>query len=223
MKNLSKLIFVFILATICTQTYAQQFIIRGGLNLSNMLVKDDDDTYSDNFKLKPGFHAGVTAEFPFSEKILFETGLLLSTKGYKANESETYGETTYDYKESLNLLYLDIPLMAKSYFEAGNMKIYGAFGPYIGYGLSGKNKYETTIGGQKKTEKETIKWGTTENDHLKRLDFGLTAAAGIEIEPLQIGVFYSYGLANISSTTTGGSKASNRILGISVGYKLSSK
>ncbi len=29
-----------------------------------MIIKDDDNTFSDDLKMKPGFHLGVTAEFP---------------------------------------------------------------------------------------------------------------------------------------------------------------
>jgi len=61
------------------------YIVKGGFNLSNVFVKDNDGTYTDDLKSKPGFNIGITAELPISEKVLFETGLLLSTKGFKIN------------------------------------------------------------------------------------------------------------------------------------------
>jgi len=220
MKNLMKLLFVFVLLSMTTQIYGQSITVKGGLNLSNMTAKDNDDTYNDDFKMKPGFHIGATAEFPVSETAAFETGLLLSTKGYKEKYKETYGGETYESKSSVNLLYLDIPILAKAYFNIADAKIFGALGPYIGYGLSGKSKYEYSGMGETGSEEEDIKWGSGQNDHLKRLDFGLSAGAGIEMKSIVIGLSYNLGLANISSDTSNGMKGSNRVLELSVGYKL---
>ena len=207
-----------------TESYAQTFGVKAGLNLSNMLVEDDDDTYSDDFKVNPGFHVGATAEFPITELFSFETGLLLSTKGFKVSEEETFMGETVKYESKLNLIYLDIPLTAKASFDLGGARIYGVFGPYIGMGLSGKSKFEITAMGETETEEEDIKLGSDEDeDDVKRLDFGLTMGAGVEISSIQIGLSYGLGLANISPYTDGGSKISNRVLGISVGYKFGRK
>ena len=224
MKNLLKLLIVVIGFTMTTESYAQTFGVKAGLNLSNMLVEDDDDTYSDDFKVNPGFHVGATAEFPITELFSFETGLLLSTKGVKASEEETFMGETVKYESKLNLIYLDIPLTAKASFDLGGARIYGVFGPYIGMGLSGKSKFEITAMGETETEEEDIKLGSDEDeDDVKRLDFGLTMGAGVEISSIQIGLSYGLGLANISPYTDGGSKISNRVLGISVGYKFGRK
>ena len=224
MKNLLKLLIVVIGFTMTTESYAQTFGVKAGLNLSNMLVEDDDDTYSDDFKVNPGFHVGATAEFPITELFSFETGLLLSTKGFKVSEEETFMGETVKYESKLNLIYLDIPLTAKASFDLGGARIYGVFGPYIGMGLSGKSKFEITAMGETETEEEDIKLGSDEDeDDVKRLDFGLTMGAGVEISSIQIGLSYGLGLANISPYTDGGSKISNRVLGISVGYKFGRK
>lgn len=222
MKNLLKLLIVVIGFTMTTESYAQTFGVKAGLNLSNMLVEDDDDTYSDDFKVNPGFHVGATAEFPITELFSFETGLLLSTKGFKVSEEETFMGETVKYESKLNLIYLDIPLTAKASFDLGGARIYGVFGPYIGMGLSGKSKFEITAMGETETDEEDIKWGSDEDD-FKRLDLGLTMGAGVEISSIQIGLSYGLGLANISTYTDGGSKISNRVLGISVGYKFGRK
>lgn len=209
MRNLIRLSIAVLLLTTVTESFAQTFGIKAGLNLSNMLVKNNDYTDSDDFKMNPGFHIGPTAEFEINKMLSFETGLLLSTKGFK----ESYGGETY----KLNLLYLDIPLAAKATFGIGSTKIYGIFGPYIGVGLSGKSKYEF----EGESIEEDIKFGSDEDeDDLKRLDFGLTIGAGVEFNALQIGLNYGLGLANIS---TYADKASNRVLGISLGYKFGKK
>jgi outer membrane protein W len=220
MKNLTNLFVVLMLSMMTTGLFAQSFGVKAGLNLSNMLVKDDDDTYSDDFKMNPGFHAGLTVDFPITEVFSFETGLLASTKGYKISEEETIAGETFEIEGKLNLLYLDIPLTGKVSFDIGGAKIYGAFGPYVGVGLTGKSKSEITVGGETEEEEEDIEWGSDEEgDDLKRLDYGLTVGAGVEISAIQIGVSYGLGLAKINPDTSNGAKINNRVIGISVGYR----
>ncbi len=201
------------------ESFAQTFGVKAGLNLADMLMKDDDETYSEDFKMNPGFHLGLTAEFPLTDMVSFEPGLLLSTKGFKMSGEETFMGETFKYEGKMNLFYLDIPLTAKAYFDIEGTRIYGVFGPYLGMGLSGKSKSEVTYNGEKETEEEDIKWGSDEDDDLKRLDFGLSVGAGFEIKSIQIGLSYNLGLANISTYTDEGFKINNRVLGISIGYK----
>jgi len=206
-----------------SKTYAQVFGVKAGLNLSTQLMKDNDATYSDDYKMNPGFHIGATAEFPLTDLLSFETGLFLSTKGYKVSMSETEMGETIEIKGSTNLYYLDIPLTAKAYFDLSTVKVFGIAGPYIGIGLSGKSKFEMTCGSVTLTEEEDLKWGSGEEDHYRRLDYGLIVGAGVAINSIEIGLSYALGLANISAQTEDGAKTNNRVLGISVGYKFGSK
>ncbi|HNV50401.1 MAG: porin family protein [Bacteroidales bacterium] len=224
MKNVIKLLIFVLVVSMTTGAFAQNFGLKGGLNLSNILAKDDNTTYSDDFKMNPGFHIGATAEFPFSDMFSFETGLLLSTKGYKISEEETFMGKKIEMKIKTNLFYLDIPLTAKASFDLGDAKVFGLFGPYIGMGLTGQSKTVTTIDGKTEKEKEDVEWGSEKGkSDLKRLDFGLTIGAGVEIDLFQIGLGYNLGLANISPYNDGGMKINNRVIGLSVGYKFGGK
>lgn len=219
-----KLLISVILFTMTTKSFAQTFQIKYGLNLSKMFAKDDDGTYNDNDKFKPGFHLGATAEFSKNYIISFETGLLLSTKGFKVREKGIFFGQTFDYKRTVNVYYIDIPLNAKASFKVGAAKIYGVFGPYLGIGLVGKDKRNNNVDGIDHFTVSNIPWGTDkENDYFKRLDFGLIAGAGVEINSTQIGFSYGFGLANISPATEKNYKINNRVLGISIGYKFTRK
>jgi outer membrane protein W len=221
MKNFGTLLIFAFMFTLVTQGYTQTFGVKAGLNLSNMHSKDNNDTYDDNAKMNPGFHLGATAEFPLTEMFSFETGLMLSTKGTMESYKDTYSGNTYESKVKLNLFYLDIPLTAKASYDIGGAKIYGAFGPYLGVGLSGKIKSEVT--GETATT-EDVKWGSSSsNDYLKRFDYGMIIGAGAEIKAIQIGLSYGLGLANISSDFSDGMMIKNRVLEISVGYKFGGK
>ena len=118
---------------------------------------------------------------------------------------------------------MDIPVTAKTSFDLGNTKIYGVFGPYLGIGLSGKTKLELEYDGEVVSKEEDVRWGSDEEADLKKMDFGLTVVAGIELNSFQMGLTYSLGLANISPYSENGYKISNRVLGISIGYKIGGK
>lgn len=214
MKNLSKCLFIAVICLLSVQSFAQKYGVVGGFNLANMLMKDDDGTYSDDFKMKPGFHAGVLVNFPATEVLSIESGLLMDMKGTKMEDVfEGVGEV------KLTTYYLDIPVTLKASQELSEgLKLYGKFGPYIGVGLSGKMKAEASYMGESMSEEEDIKWGSGDDDDLKRLDYGLTAGVGVEIKQISIGVNYDLGLANISSYTEDGSKMKNKLLKFSVAY-----
>ena len=97
------------------QASAQTFGIRGGLNLSKMLIKDDDEKYSTEFSMKPGFHGGLTFQYDFSDVIALETALLFESKGvlYKDEFSGVA------FKEKINILYIDMGSSWVSYFANG--------------------------------------------------------------------------------------------------------
>ncbi|MCK5368781.1 MAG: PorT family protein [Cyclobacteriaceae bacterium] len=217
MKNLTKYSLIVFISLFCLQSSAQTFGIKGGFNLANFLEKDDDETYSNDFKMNPGFHIGATVDIPFGDIFSLESGLLLTTKGTKLEE-ESVG---YEVKTKVNLYYLDVPITLKASHELGDgIKVFGEVGPYIGFGLSGKVKITTKYQGDEGTEEKDLTWGSDEeNDDLKRLDAGLTFGGGVEINAIQIGISYDLGLANIDTYTDNGFTTKNRVLKFSVGYR----
>lgn len=218
MKNLFKLLVVLFVLTITTDSFAQRFGIRAGAVMTNMLMEDDDDTYSDDYKLKPGFTVGVVGEIPFSDMFFFEPGLMLTTKGFKFESEETVMGQTFKTEGSMNPLYIDIPLNFKVAGEvADNVKLYGIAGPYFGLGIGGNSKAKVEVLGVSEEMDEEIKWGSeVEEDDLKMFDYGVTIGGGVEFGPVQAGLFYSLGLANISPYTEGGAKIANRTMGLTV-------
>jgi len=210
---------IVLISLFCLQSNAQTFGIKGGLNLSNLLDKDDDGTNSNDFKMKPGIHIGGTVAFPINDFLSFESGLFLTTKGFR------YDGTMFnaDFKSTTNLYYLDIPLTLKATYDLNeNLKMFGVFGPYVGFGLAGKMKVTVEYQGEKESETEDIKWGSDEDeDHLRRPDMGLTFGGGVEINStIILGISYDLGLYNISTYRDGGATNQNRVLKFSVGYIL---
>lgn len=217
MKNIIKISCILLLISFGTHSFAQTFGINAGLNLSNLLAKDNDENYSNDFKMNPGFHVGATVNFSISKLFSLESGLSFTTKGSRMSEKYSDIYTTYEYKEKLNLYYLDIPIVAKATFNLKKINIYATFGPYIGLGLWGNMKIKYTMNGETNTNKETLHFGSGD-DEVKRFDYGLIGGAGIGYKAFQFGITYSLGLANMSNYTDDGSVVKNRVLGISAGY-----
>ena len=212
MKKLSKLLAICLLVLISSQTFAQKIGIQGGINLANMLVKDDQTTYSDDFKMNIGFNGGVTFEMGFGDLISLEAGLIANTRGFKW-DVDIMGSTM---KTKVNLLYIDVPVLLKVGPALGPVKVFGAAGPYIGYGIAGKYKIEA--GGE--SSSEDVKWGSNADESdFKPLDFGAKFGVGAEAMGFTFGAYYCLGLANISPSTEGGGKITNKLISLSVGYK----
>ena len=209
MKNLNKGLFIGLLLIAGVQTYAQKIGIQGGINLSTLVDKDDNTDYADllDYENNPGFNAGITLELSLSKLLSVEVGAMVDSKGTKMSEGENYLK--------LNLLYADVPVLVKVGPSLGPVKVFGAAGPYVGFGLTGKTSLK--IAGE--TTTEVMKWGDGEENDFKRLDYGAKFGIGAEVMGFTIGAYYSMGLANIASETSGGYKEMNRVISVSVGYK----
>lgn len=221
MKHLTKVFVIAILVAFASESFAQvNFGVKAGLNLANLTVKDNDNTYSDDFKSKLGFQVGPVVEFGFNDMISLETGLLLSTKGHKIEDSGSNFGIDWESKQSLNIMYLNIPINARAGFDVGGMRIYGAVGPYIGVGLSGKAKGEYTVDGETETDDESIEFGSDEEESdLKRLDYGLSVGAGAVFGAFEVGLNYDLGLANLSPYTDNGAKINVKVFSLTAAFK----
>ncbi len=199
--------------------------IKGGLNLSNQFERDDEEIYHGSL-IKPGFHLGITTEFQFSEIFSFETGLLISTKGYRYDYQSFYGDirdlTYFKSIGSVNLVYLDIPLMVKFYFNPkAPQKLYGILGSYISVGIGGTDKGKDTDLDDGSIEKfsNNITFGYNDEAWYNLFDFGLIAGIGADFNRYQIGLAYNFGLISIDDYFDDGYVIKNRVLQLSVAYK----
>lgn len=213
MKKTISLFTLAILLLFATQSFAQlRFGAKAGLNLANMVNKDNDNDFGKDASMKPGFHVGVVAEYSLGEKFAIEPALLFSTKGFKYDKDGI--------KYTFNLNYLEIPINAVFKIPLGDAKLLIKAGPYFGYAISGKMKSADKMFGDNGDQTEqTLKIGSDKaKDDIKAMDIGVNIGAGVEIKSFTIGLQYGLGLANLSPVTDNGMKANNRVIGISVGY-----
>lgn len=196
----------------------QSFGVKAGVNFSNMVAKDNDRTYSDNYNNSIGYHLGVTVESPITDLVSVESGLFYTTKGYNTTATATIlGVTTKtDFRYDVN--YIEIPVLAKVNYDVGGAVIFATAGPYLGYGLNGKLKSDITIGSTTTTSTVDLEWGDTDDDDSKRVDYGLSVGAGVKVNSVVVGVNYGMGLANLAPVSDNGYRVNNRVIGISVGF-----
>lgn len=223
MKNFKCFLVAVVLLTAAGIVNAQTFGLKAGYSSSDISVEDEDGSYNEDISMKSGFHVGPTLEFPVSENFSIDMALLLATKGAKADESDSFEGETYSMESKVNMWYLDIPVFAKFSTFAGNTRIYGLAGPYLGVGLTGKVKMELTEGSESYSEEDDISWGDGDDNDFKRLDLGIGLGAGIEFDSFFVELTTHLGLNNISAEEDYGTKIKNRTFMLSVGYKFNNQ
>ena len=186
--------------------------VKIGLNSANLHGKDIEYIeylYEGKLKSKLGFCFGGFITYNINEMFAIQPEILFTMKGAKIKE-EYYGDT---YKISINLTYLEIPVLAKLTIPTqGNIKPNIFAGPSLAIKLSSKAKAE--YAGE--SEEEDI-------EDLKGIDFGLIIGIGIDFsldslakEKLSVDLRYTLGLTTISKEEDEDIK--NSVISIMVGY-----
>jgi len=83
MKKVNLVIVIILSFILSINAFSQNLSIgaKGGLNLSNMIVKNDDETMSDDFKMLAGFHVYPFIEYSFSDLFAIDAGLNFQSRG----------------------------------------------------------------------------------------------------------------------------------------------
>ena len=188
---------------------AQTFGIRAGINSANQSIKYDEEP-EDALDLKSvlKFHVGVIAELPIAGDLSLETGLIYHGTGSKIDESFL----GFNIKSQTNINYIQLPISLKYRADLGSVSIFAHAGPYVAFALNG-NVTAEVLGNE---ESEDIEFGDGDLE-TNRLDYGLNVGAGVGFGPIDLGLNYGLGLANLSNSDDG--SLTNRILSVSVTYR----
>ncbi|MEP6628611.1 MAG: outer membrane beta-barrel protein [Ginsengibacter sp.] len=214
-------------------TANSQVYVQGGVNFAN-ISNSKSGTVEDNNMLTT-FNAGILGRFGLSSIVDFESGLILSGQGSKADSYFTSSRDDNYVKAKFNPIYLQLPLnfVVKIPLQ-GDAGIFLHAGPYAAMGIAGNSKIEAKILGMSSSKTEKIKFNnddpTTDAqegaayDRIKRFDFGLNVGGGIDLGKILLKANYGMGFAKIRSTDTNNSandKNKYRTLSVSVGIPLS--
>jgi hypothetical protein len=203
-------------------TARTSFGLRAGVNFQNINGKDEDGNKLDN-NMVTRFNIGVNAEIPVGTDIYFQPGLLFTTKGAKNEKVLLNQETT----TTINLSYLELPLnfIYKPNLGTGHLII--GFGPYVGFGIGGKVKYEIGGSSQERDVKFKNKVKSTDASdvaYFKAIDAGANFLFGYEFgNKLSLQLNTQLGLSKINpeyeNASNDKSSYKNTGFGLSLGYR----
>ncbi|WP_455668165.1 porin family protein [Phocaeicola sp.] len=197
---MKKLAFFAVFALVALVASAQNPInwsVKAGVGISNITGSDIDGT-----EAKFGYKLGVGLECPFDPIWSLQTGLNFVSKGAGIDGADA----------KINALYLEVPIMAAARFavsDAANVVV--SAGPYLGYGVGGKQKVEAREGGTK----VTIEEDTFGDDAFRRFDFGLGIGVAAEFDRIVVGLDGQFGLNKLHKDIS----AKNLSAFLTVGYK----
>ena len=155
--------------------------VRAGLNISNLYT--NDATGSD---IIPGYNAGFFARVPLNDFIGFQPELSLTTKGAIITYNNLFANGTANF----NLTYLEIPLLCvMNVTPLVNFQL----GPYIGYLLDSSVKNKANV--------HLFDFERDMNmNNYNRIDAGLVAGVGLDIDNITMGLRYNLGLTKVGKS-----------------------
>ncbi|MDQ0476377.1 MULTISPECIES: porin family protein [Chryseobacterium] len=189
---------------ISSLTFAQQFGIKAGMNVSSLSTEEG---LSDQGS-KIGFNAGVFMNAPLAENFSIQPELLYSQMGEKYNQ--TISGTTY--ARSKHLDYVTLPVMFQ--YNA-TPSFYLEAGPEFGLLVSAKNKFTN------ESANTTIGESANYKDDLNAFNFGVGLGAGYYFTP-NVGLTARYvaGVTDIAKERPSGSSAvRNNVFQVGLAYK----
>lgn len=182
MKN-SKIILASLVLTIMgfTNSNAQssnvtKFGVKGGVNFSNLYTDNADDE-----NVLTGFNIGLYAKVPVTNSISVQPEIYYTGKGAEVVYNNAFANGTAKFK----LNYIEVPVMLVANVTKNfNVQV----GPYAGYLISGK------------TTNESGTYNFQDNintDDFNKIDAGVAAGLGLDLETVSFGVRYNYGLTKV--------------------------
>lgn len=148
---MKKSILVLAMMVFTTSIVSAQEMVRfgakGGVNFTNMTSDGFDDNNS-----RTGFHLGLLAEVPVSERFSIQPEVLYATQG---TEATILGETV---EREYKLDYIQVPVLAKLYLFRGlSLEV----GPSFNFLVEEETEYTSNVGE-----------ATIENDLGSTFEFG---------------------------------------------------
>ncbi len=173
---------ILILSSVAMQAQIG-FGLLGGVNFQNINGKNNNGDKLEN-GLLTGFHAGVNVNIPVAPDFYFQPGLLFSVKGAKNEFFNPDLKASGDYTTTTRLSYVEMPLNLLFRPQLGNGHLLLGFGPYLAYGISGKETTQlnsVSIERPVKFKNSVEEWtDLVENAYYRPFDAGANILFGYE-------------------------------------------
>lgn len=211
MKNSKKLIFASLalglmsISGIQAQEKTASFGFKGGLNFSNLYTDQVDDN-----NVLTGLYAGLYAKFPIAKGIAIQPEISYTTKGAELVYNNAFANGTAKF----NVNYIEVPvLLVMNITDNFNVHV----GPYAAYMVSGKTETDSNIFSSQ---------NQLDTNDFNKFDAGIAGGLGVDLDALNFGVRYNYGLTNVgkernyAGTDYTFPDAKNSVLSVYVGLRL---
>ena len=182
-KTLLLLIFITPVTIKAQDSNPVRFGIKGGINFSDIYVKDVDDT-----KMRTGFNLGIFLKVPIANIIAIQPELYYTAKGAEIS----YKNDFIDGTAGFHLNYIELPLMIVGNISK-NFNVHA--GPYAAYLISGKVKNESNVSLFNFED-------NLDTDDYNTFETGVAIGAGVDLNAIGIGLRYIYGLTTIGKERT---------------------
>lgn len=204
-----------------TNLTAQSLNLKGGFNYSNRRFDDSCPLVNTTYEYVGGINLGATFDVELNRDILFNTGIVLNSRGYNYKfEADSPDQLFCAYSKvdmRYHLQYLDIPftLKMKHKIKRG-VYAYGYAGAYVGFLFSGHiiDRFMNAESPNLQIKRYDY---TVRNNIEPWLDYGINLGGGIEIKHVLVEISHSFGLRNAGYAETKG-KTPNRLFSLSIGY-----
>lgn len=178
------------------------FGITGGVGLSNLRTSANDQTISTNgllaYRIGAFSRLSIEPSNRFSVMPSLEYVLMgAKQKGGNSNAKFHYGMLT-------------VPVAYQA-FGTNDLRFVATFGPYVGYAFSGSTSDGTTSA--------PIEFNTGTGG-IKRIQYGLTATAGVRLKTLAVFAYYTQNLGNLLNDGVGGDQAKTKIKAYGLGVRV---
>ncbi len=215
----SFVLLLFLVAGMASYAQNPYFGVKAGLNLSHMVLKNNDTKFTNALNISPGFNAGLTMDYRIIPELTINASLLISNKGYLKTSKEDFQGASIKSIERLSLYYVEFPLYVKYEFQLGMVDVFAGAGPFVSYGYWGKYRWQRKGGGETEWGKSDVLWGENpEEDDFVNLDYGAGITVGGKWNNFVLDIGYHYSIPNISANTENGMYARNGVLFASVSY-----
>lgn len=208
---MKKLLVVFVGMLVGTAAMAQTsplgFGLKAGVNFPKYSLSGNDNTYETS--TSTNFHVTAFLDAPLGGRFLsVQPGISLQGKGAELDfgNAGTFTQST---------MWLEIPVNLVAKVPVGSSSFFVGAGPYVGFGLSGKNKYDS----EWITAEEDFEFG--KDGSLRSTDFGVNFTAGFHMfQGFMIHAGYGLGLTDLAPENNSSSKLTNQVWSVGVGFAL---
>ena len=225
-----KLFFIIPAMFTCFASFSQiNFDVNAGVNIGNLHSKINGSK-QEGLKAAAGYIIPLHLNIPMAKSLVIQTGLEYESVHHKFHSSFTFPNSVADVvtnsSTNSHLDYINIPL--KLYYKLNPVFQVGV-GPFIGIGISGKDKITQHTNGtgiygnidEVRKYSNKIKFGS-ENSEVKRFNMGLSLNLSYTFhKKIVLGLYSNFGVSNISNYDN--VKARTFTGGLTIGYRLVKK